>query len=183
MYDDPGFIVDAYRDWAGGEPRNIVCLPYVTMHDSTRLMVDHLTTALVDRGVAVERFDLTTVDLGELASSLVHAGTIVLGTPTVLTGPHPLAAHAAFLANALRPQAKYATVIGSYGWAGKTVDTLVGMMPKLKVELLEPVMVKGMPREADFAALDALADTIAEKHKGLEPRGFADASVCRHEAG
>jgi len=182
VYDDPSFIIDAYRDWAGGEPLNIVCLPYVTMHDSTRLMVDHLTTALVDRGVAVERFDLTTVDLGELASSLVHAGTIVLGTPTVLTGPHPLAAHAAFLANALRPRTKFATVIGSYGWAGKTVETLVGMMGKLKVELLEPVMVKGMPREADFAALDALADTIAEKHKDLAPRGFADASVCRHEA-
>jgi len=54
----------------------------------------------------------------------------------------------------------------------------VGMMPKLKVELLEPVMVKGMPREADFAALDALADTIAEKHKGLAPRNFADLTVC-----
>jgi flavorubredoxin len=182
VYDDPSFIIDAYRDWAGGEPHNIVCLPYVTMHDSTRLMVDHLTTALADRGVAVERFDLTTVDLGELASSLVHAGTIVLGTPTVLTGPHPLAAHAAFLANALRPRTKYATVIGSYGWAGKTVETIVGLMPKLKVELLAPVLVKGMPREADFAALDALADTIAEKHKDLAPRGFADASVCRHEA-
>jgi len=182
VYDDPSFIIDAYRDWAGGEPHNIVCLPYVTMHDSTRLMVDHLTTALADRGVAVERFDLTTVDLGELASSLVHAGTLVLGTPTVLTGPHPLAAHAAFVANALRPRTKYATVIGSYGWAGKTVETLVGMMPKLKVELLDAVLVKGLPREADYAALDALADTIAEKHRDLAPRGFADASVCRHEA-
>ena len=30
------------------------------------------------------------------------------------------------LANALRPKTKYATVIGSYGWAGKTVETLVG---------------------------------------------------------
>ena len=170
VYDEPSFIIDAYRDWAGGEPRNIVCLPYVTMHDSTRRMVDHLTTALADRGVAVERFDLTTVDLGELASSLVHAGTIVLGTPTVLTGPHPLAANAAFVANALRPRTKYATVIGSYGWAGKTVETLVGLMGKLKVELLDPVMVKGMPREADYAALDALADTIAEKHKDLAPR-------------
>ncbi len=79
VYDDPGFIIEAYRDWAGGEPQNIVCLPYVTMHDSTRLMVDHLTAALTDRGVAVERFDLTTLDAGELASSLVHAGTIVLG--------------------------------------------------------------------------------------------------------
>ena len=179
VYDDPGFIIEAYRDWAGGEPQNIVCLPYVTMHDSTRLMVDHLTAALTDRGVAVERFDLTTLDAGELASSLVHAGTIVLGACTVLTGPHPLAAYAAFLANALRPRARFATVIGSYGWAGKTVETLVGMMPKLKVELLEAVLAKGMPREADYAALDALADTIAEKHKGLAPRNFADFTVCR----
>ena len=116
------------------------------MHDSTRLMVDHLTAALTDRGVAVERFDLTTLDAGELASSLVHAGTIVLACPTVLAGPHPLAAYAAFLANALKPRTKYATVIGSYGWAGKTVEMLVGMMDKLKVEFLEPVMCKGRPR-------------------------------------
>ena len=53
------------------------------------------------------------------------------------------------------------------------------MMPKLKVELLEPVMAKGMPRDADYAALDALADTIAEKHKDLAPRNFADLTVCR----
>ena len=35
VYDDPGFIIEAYRDWAGGEPQNIVCLPFVSMHDST----------------------------------------------------------------------------------------------------------------------------------------------------
>jgi len=181
-YDDPAFIVAAYRDWAGGDPQNIVCMPYVSMHDSTWMMVDHLTSALTDRGVSVERFDLTTLDAGKLASSLVHAGTIVIGTPTVLAGPHPLAANAAFLANALRPQAKFATVIGSYGWGGKTVETLVGMMPKLKVELLEPVLVKGKPRAADYAALDALADTIVAKHQGLAPRNFADLTVCRTDA-
>ena len=53
------------------------------------------------------------------------------------------------------------------------------MMPKLKLEFLEPVLAKGMPREADYAALDALADTIAEKHQDLAPRNFADLSVCR----
>ena len=179
VYDDPAFIVAAYRDWAGGDPQNVVCLPYVSMHDSTRLMVESLTAALTDRGVAVERFDLTTLDAGELASSLVHAGTVVLGTSTILGGPHPLAANAAFLANALRPRTKYVTVIGSYGWGGKTVETLAGMMSKLKAELLEPVMAKGKPRAADFAALDALADTIVEKHQGLAPRNFADLTVCR----
>jgi flavorubredoxin len=178
VYDDPAFIIEAYKDWAGGEPQNIVCLPFVSMHDSTLLMVDHLTSALTDRGVAVERFDLTSLDAGELAASLVHAGSIVLGTPTVLTGPHPLAAYAAFLANALKPKTRYATVIGSYGWAGKTVETLVGMMGKLKCEFLEPVMAKGMPRAADYEALERLADLIAEKHQGLPPRNFAQLSVC-----
>ncbi|MEZ5125460.1 MAG: FprA family A-type flavoprotein [Thermoleophilia bacterium] len=181
VYDDPAFIVAAYRDWAAGDPQNIVCLPYVSMHDSTRLMVDHLTAALTDRGVAVERFDLTSLDAGELASSLVHAGTLVLGTSTILTGPHPLSAHAAFLANALRPRTKYVAVVGSYGWAGKTVETLTGMMSKLRVEFLDPVLAKGRPRAADFAALDALADTIAEKHAGLAARQFADLSVCHFD--
>jgi flavorubredoxin len=151
------------------------------MHDSTRLMVDQFTAAPPPRRRG-RGFDLTPLDAGELARSLVHAGTIVLGTPTVLAGPHPLAMYAAVLANAL-PRARFATVIGSYGWAGKTVETLVGLMGKLKVEFLEPVIVKGMPREADYAALDALAATIAEKHKDLAPRGFADAAVCRHDAG
>ena len=87
--------------------------------------------------------------------------------------------YAAVLANALKPRTKYATVIGSYGWAGKTVETLAGMMGKLKVEFLEPVLAKGMPREEDYARLDALAETIAEKHKDLAPRDFADLTVCR----
>ena len=52
-------------------------------------------------------------------------------------------------------------------------------MNKLKVEFLEPVLAKGMPREEDYARLDALADTIAEKHKDLAPRNFADLTVCR----
>jgi len=31
--------------------------------------------------------------------------------------------------------------------------------------LLEPVIIKGYPREADYRALDRLADTISNKHK------------------
>ena len=43
-------------------------------------------------------------------------------------------------------------------------------------------MVKGLPREADYEALDRLADTIAEKHRDLAPRRFADSLVCRPAA-
>jgi hypothetical protein len=45
------------------------------------------------------------------------------------------------------------------------VETLAGMTPNLKAEVLEPVLCKGMPDEAAFKALDGLADAIAQKHR------------------
>ena len=165
IYDQPAWILEAYRDWVLQPPRNLVVLPFVSMHGSTRMMVDHLTAALTERRVTVELFNLVVADIGKLAMALVDAGTIVVGTPTVLAGPHPLAAHAAFLANALRPKAQYLSIIGSYGWGGKTVEALAGMIGNLKVEVLEPVLCKGMPEQTTYSALEHLADTIAQKHQ------------------
>ncbi len=165
IYPHPSFIIDAYHDWILSPPRNTVVLPYVSMHGSTKQMVDYFVSALVEKGVRVEQFNLAVTDIGKLAMALVDAATIVVGTPTVLAGPHPYAANSAFLANALRPKVKFLSIIGSYGWGGKTVETLAGMIPNLKVELLEPVLCKGAPSEEDFKALSDLAANIAEKHK------------------
>lgn len=165
IYPQASFIIDAYRDWVFGPLRNRVVLPYVSMHESTRRMVDRFVSALVEKGVGVEQFNLVDTDIGKLAMALVDAATIVIGTPTVLAGPHPYAAYAVFLANALRPKVKFLSIIGSYGWGGKTVEVLAGMIPNLKVEVIDPVLCKGVPSEDDFKALDTLAAAIAEKHK------------------
>jgi flavorubredoxin len=170
IYDEPAWIVEAYRDWVTGPSHNTVVIPFVSMHGSTRRMVDHLAAALVDRGVRVELFNLAVTDIGKLAIALVDAGTLIVATPTVLTGPHPLAAYATLLANALRPKAKFLSILGSYGWGGKTVETLAGMIPNLKVEVLDPVLCKGKPSPEVFEKLDQMAETIARKHK---ENGFA----------
>jgi len=165
IHDQPSWIMEAYSEWVMGAPKNLAVIPYVSMHGSTKVMVDYLTAALVEKGVRVELFSLPVTDIGKLAMSLVDAATVVVGTSTVLAGPHPLAAYATFLANALRPRVKFLSIIGSYGWGGKTVETLAGMIPNLKVEVLEPVLCKGMASHKDFEALDRLADAIAQKHK------------------
>jgi len=164
----PAFILEAYRDWVYAPSKNIVVLPYVSMHGSTKKMVEHFVEALVERGITVKQFDLARTDIGKLAMALVDATTIVIGSPTVLAGPHPNAVSAAYLANALRPKAKFASIIGSYGWGGRMVERITETLSSLKVELLEPVVIKGFPTEDDFRALDRLADDIADKHK--EPR-------------
>jgi flavorubredoxin len=165
LYRRPAFIMDAYRDWVGSDPKNVVVLPYASMHGSTEKMVDRLIGSLVERGITVEPFNLAVTDIGKLAMSLVDAATVVFGTPTVMVNPHPLVIYAAYLANALRPKVRFASMIGSFGWGTKAVETLTGMLPNLKVEILDPVICKGFPREKDLAALDELASTIAAKHR------------------
>jgi len=167
LYDDPAFILDAYRHWVLDPPENLVVLPYVSMHGSTQVMVDHLISALADRGVRTEPFNMTVTDIGKLAITLVDAATVVFGAPTVLTGAHPNVITAAYLTNALRPKLKYAAIIGSYGWAGKTVEQITGLASSLKLEWLDPVMCKGLPRKADLKALNRLAETIASQHQSL----------------
>jgi flavorubredoxin len=165
VYQKPDLILEAYRDWVSDRVKNEVVIPYVSMHHSTAAMVRHLEKALADRGIPARPFNLTVTDIGELAMALVDAATVVLGTPTVLTGPHPAAVNAAYLVKLLKPKARAVGIIGSYGWGGKTVKDLAGILQGLPVEFLDPVLVKGLPGPEDYRALDGLADRIAEKHR------------------
>ena len=168
LYDDAAFILDAYKHWVSDPPANLVVLPYVSMHGSTQAMVDHLISALTDRGVRVEPFNMTVTDLGRLATTLVDAATVIFATPTLLVGAHPTIVSSAYLINALRPKLRHASVIGSYGWAGKAAEQITELIKNVKVEWFDPVMVRGLPGRATFEALDRLAEVVATEHQNLE---------------
>ena len=167
LYRPPDSIIAAYRDWISDDVKNEVVIIYASMHGSTEKMVNHLAGALMERNVTVRMFNLEVSDLGEIAMALVDAATIVIGTPTMLFGPHPLVVNAAYITNLLRPKTKFAAIIGSYGWGGNTVDTLKGMLSRLNVEMLEQVYWKGAPDSACLRNLEALADTIAKKQREI----------------
>ena len=167
IYRNPQFILDAYADWTSDAVKNEVVIPYSSMHGSTQKMVDYLVDALLARGITVQPFNLSKTDVGELAMALVDPATVVIATPTVLFGPHPQVVYATYLANLLKPKVRFASVIGSYGWGGKAVETIVKMLDHLKVEVLEPVMVRGLPDEAAMRGLDRLADDILKKHQEI----------------
>lgn len=169
LFDKPSMILDAYADWVSGPPKNLLVVPYISMHGSTRVLVEHFVAACAERGIRAEQLNLVQPDLGRLASLLVDAASVVLGTPSVLNAAHPNVSHAAMLANLLKPKAKYVSVIGSYGWGSKVGEHLLSLLPDLKVEVLPPVLCKGLPKKTDLEALDRLADAFAERHKGLPP--------------
>jgi flavorubredoxin len=168
VYDKPEIIINAYKDWISDRVENVVVIPYVSMHGSTERMVLYLIDSLIEKGITVKPYNLTEMDIGQLAMSLVDAATIIVATPTVLVGPHPAALYAVSLTNALKPKTKFASIIGSFGWGGKTVEIIKNNLSNLKVELLNPVLIKGHPTGEDFKALDRLADEISMKHKDLD---------------
>ncbi len=165
VYHKPESILDAYRNWVSDRVKNEVVIPYISMHGSTKRMVDYFVDALIERGITVKPFNLTATDIGELAMALVDSATIVIASPTVLVGPHPNVVYAAYLTNVLRPKLKFASVIGSYGWGGKMIEQITGMLTNIKAEILQPVLVKGYPKEEDFKSLNRLADEILKKHE------------------
>ncbi len=165
VHDKPSVIIEAYKDWISPRVENVMVLAYVSMHGSTEHMVNYLVEKLMASGVKVKPFNLIQTDLGQLAIALVDAAGIIIGTPTVLVGPHPAAVYAATLVNALKPKTKYATVIGSYGWGGRAVETIKNNLTNLKADFLEPVLIKGHPKDKDFSALDTLAGQIVARHK------------------
>ena len=167
LYKNPEFIMEAYKDWTSDNTKNEVIIPYISMHGSTQNMVNYLVDSLIERGVTVKPLNLTYTDMGDLALDLVDATTLVIASPTVLTGPHPSVVYATYLANALRPKLKFVSVMGSYGWGGRMLDQIQGMIGNLKAEIITPIIIKGFPKVDDYKKIDAMADEIAAKHEEL----------------
>jgi flavorubredoxin len=165
VYDKPQIILDLYEKWMRGEPENRVLIPYVSAHGSTEIMAKYLGEALEKRGVAVELKNLINLPLNELAGPLTDVATIVLGSSVIMAALHPLAVYAAFLLDRLKPKAKFAAVIGSYGWSPNPLKKAGELFPSWKVEIVGSVICKGHPGDDVMAELDALADTIVAKHK------------------
>lgn len=169
VYARPEFILSLHRAWAGDQTRPEVIIPYLSMYDSTAKMVAYLVDRLMEKGLSVQPFNVVDLDTGRFASALVEASTLVFASPTVLDGPHPAMASAAYLANALKAKARYGAIIGSYGWGTGMPESLAGMLPNLALEWFAPVNIGGVPKAEDFDALNRLADDICVANAAARP--------------
>ena len=170
---DPDMILSRYERWTGDGVKKLVTLPYISMHDSTRTMVERLAVKLSAQGLSIICRDLgstpqsLSLETGHFIMDLVDAAAVILATPTVLGGPHPNMAYAALVANAVRPKTRFMALVGSYGWATQVEKVMAGLTSNLKAERLNTVLAKGLPSDADIEQLDALALDLSSRIKAL----------------
>ncbi len=165
VYNNPELIINAYKEWISDKVEEKVIIPYVSMHGSTEAIVNFIVDKFTEKGIEVIPLNLIKEDVGKLAMEIVDASTIVFGTPYVLSGAHPAVVYAAYFVNALRPKTKVISIVGSYGWGGKGVDQIKSLLSALKVEWIDPVMIKGLPKEDDFEKLKAFVEQVINKQK------------------
>jgi flavorubredoxin len=165
VYQKPEIIINAYEGWISDETEEKVLIPYVSMHGSTKKIVEYMTDKFIENGVEVIPINLITADVGQIAMELVDTAGVIFATPYVLTGAHPAVISTVYLANALRPKVKIASIVASYGWGGLGVKQIQNMLTNLKVEFVEPVLIKGYPKSADFKKLDDFVKTFSNKIK------------------
>ena len=167
VHSKPDYILGLYENWTADEPHNLVVLPYVSMYESTKAMIDYLAEKLEQKGISTFKFDIVSGDLGDYAMHIVDAATIVLGTSMVLAGPHPASVNAAYLTALLRPKTKFAALIGSYGWGGNLFGHIGEILKPLNLDVVGTLQVKGKPTALEFDKLEDLAEDIYHRHKSI----------------
>lgn len=166
IHRNPERILGAYKKWVNGETRAKATIVYASMWGSTEKMVRPMVDTLASEGIEVALYNLTVADVGDLAKDLVDSRAIVLGTPTVLAGAHPLAVYATYLVKALKPPAKFAVVLSSYGWGGGAIKHVQEVLGPTKMEIVGAMEINGPPSEADVAKIVDVGKTLAKKIKG-----------------
>jgi flavorubredoxin len=165
IHRNSGRILEAYRKWSYGETRQKAIIVYVTMWNSTEKMVQPILDALASEGIETVKYNLAVSDIADVAKDLVDSRAIVLGTPTVLSGAHPLAVYAAYLVKALRPPAKYGVVLSSYGWSGGAIKHIQEVLGPTKIEITGALEINGPPTETDVDKIVGFGKDLAKKIK------------------
>jgi flavorubredoxin len=166
IHRNPERIMKAYKEWTAGETKEKVVVVYASMWGSTEKMIKLIANTLLLEGVEVSLHDLASADIGEIAKDLVDSRAIVLGTPTVLGGMHPLALYATYLLRILRPPLKYAAVVSSYGWGGGAVKQLSEFIKGTKLEVVAVHEINGPPSNSDMEKVAEIAEKLVKVVRG-----------------
>ncbi len=161
-------ILDCYKLWTSDEVKPFVTIPYVTMHDSTKIAVLHFSKIMNQRGIDVILHNLTQkpesllIETGEMIYDLVDASAIIFAFCTVLGGPHPAIVYAAATSNAMMPKTKFLGMLCSYAWATKAPEVINALTSNFKSQRFEPIVFKGLPTKEDLAKIEICANEMAD---------------------
>lgn len=164
MGGDIQVAMDTYRKWATPEEKTdkTVAIYYVSAYGYTRQMCRYLAEKLEAKGLVVSAFDVIKTDAADIAAHL-EDDCLVFGSPTLNRAALKPVLDVISSIDAVNAAGRPFATLGDFGWSGEACGQLNERCASIKMKQVgESVRSQFTPTDEVWAALDTLADQIAE---------------------
>ena len=163
----PGDIVADYARWARQERVNKAVVVYDTMWDSTQRMARAAGEGLAAGGTRARLMPLGAAHRSDVATELLDAGALLVGSPTINNEMFPTVADCLSYVKGLKPLGLIGAAFGSYGWGGEAAGKAAAVLEEMGVELVAgPARSKYVPEAEVFKQCYDLGRTVAARLAG-----------------
>ncbi len=159
-------IINWYVDWASQKPEDLAIVVYDTMWQSTALMARSIADGIKTAGSRVEVIPLSAKDRSYVATKMLKAGALIIGSPTLNNNIFPTVADVLTYIKGLRPKNKIALAFGSYGWGGEAAKQIDEILKSMDAEIIsDPLRIKYVPKEDDLKKCFEMGSVISSALK------------------
>jgi len=139
-------IVAKYTHWAQQKPTVKAVIPFDTMWGSTEKLARSIAEGLHEGGACSRLLPLSGTDRATVATEMLGAGALILGSPTINNQMFPRMADILAYLKGLKPRNLVGGVFGSYGWSGEAIGQLTTALSEMGIEVVtEPMAHKFVP--------------------------------------
>jgi len=157
-------ILELYSKWAKRKPTKKAVIAYDTMWQSTAKMARSIGEGLIDGGITVKVMPLDVCHRSDVATEMLDAGALLVGSPTLNNNMFPTVADALIYLKGLKPRDLIGTAFGSYGWSGEGIRQVNDVLKEMKVELIgEGISVKYVPDHDALSQCHSLGSLVAKR--------------------
>ena len=161
---DTARVVDWYAGWAAGTAKRKAVVAYDSMWQSTAAMARTIGDGLAAAGVETKVMPLRESHRSDVATELLDARALLVGSPTLNNGLFPTVADALSYLKGLRPRYLVGAAFGSYGWSGEAVGHIEEALQAMKIGLAaEGLKVRYVPNKEQLSSCSALGRQVAEQ--------------------
>ncbi|MBD3370326.1 FprA family A-type flavoprotein [Candidatus Fermentibacteria bacterium] len=159
-----GGIIGRWASWARQTPSLKAVVVYDSMWGSTERMARAVEDGLVESRIAVRSMPLGSSNRSDIATEVLDAGALVVGSPTMNNQPFPTLADCLTYLKGLKPRNLTGAAFGSYGWSGEAVKIIEEQLGQMGVELVsEGVRTLYVPDRQALLQCKSLGRSIGDR--------------------
>jgi len=165
---DIGKILSLYGQWADQNPTPKAVVVYDTMWGATEKMARAIGDGVIEGGAKAVLCPLGSCHRSDVATEILDAGALLVGSPTINSSVFPTIADALCYLKGLKPLKLIGAAFGSFGWSGEAVKHVRAILDEMGVEHVgEDVRVRYAPDAEGIEKCRQLGLLTAEKLKQI----------------